>query len=163
VSPLKTGLCVALVQVLLAASVGARFMIDRARYPRAWLATQPYDPNLPIRGRYVRLQGVVNADDSPSRGNWVRVRLEVRGEALFAIPDTKGHQQIRPGCGSNPCWVLIEPLAFFIPEHFEDPSRLPGGRSLWVEASIPPNGPPRPIRLGVKKDADGTIEPIDVR
>lgn len=47
--------------------------------------------------------------------------------------------------------MLAEPVAFFIPEHILDPSRRPEGQELWIEVTIPKKGPPRPIRLGVKK------------
>jgi hypothetical protein len=33
-----------------------------------------------------------------------------------------------------------------------DPSIRAPGEELWVEVTLPRRGPPRPIRLGVKKD-----------
>jgi len=162
---LKAGLLVATVQALLVASVGAKFLIDRAQYPRAWIATLPLDPDLPIRGRYVRLVAVVNTDDpaAPALASVrQRVHLEVRAGELSAILDAKGHHWIRPASrGQARCWVLAEPLAYFIPEHMADPTRRTAGEELWVEASIPPSGPPRPIRLGAKSNAG--IEPIEIR
>jgi hypothetical protein len=56
--------------------------------------------------------------------------------------------------------VLREPLAFFIPEHVPDPSRRPQGEELWVEVTLPKQGPLRPIRLGVKQG--GVIKPLDL-
>jgi hypothetical protein len=53
---------------------------------------------------------------------------------------------------------LQEPLAYFIPEDVEDPSRR---RSLWVEVTVPPKGAPRPIQLGMKKD--GVVTPLELR
>ena len=50
-------------------------------------------------------------------------------------------------------------VAFFIPEHAEDPSRRAPGEELWAEVTIPRRGAPRPIRLGVKK-SDGTLTPL---
>lgn len=47
-------------------------------------------------------------------------------------------------------WILSNPIAFFLPEHVEDPTRLPPGESLWAEVTVPPDGPPRPIRLAVR-------------
>jgi hypothetical protein len=41
----------------------------------------------------------------------------------------------------------MEPVAFFLPEHAADPSRLSPGKELWVEVSVPRKGPPRPIQL----------------
>ena len=61
--------------------------------------------------------------------------------------------------GTETLMVLVEPVAYFIPEHIADPSRRPPGEQLWVEATIPASGPPRPIRLGVKK-GDGPVEPL---
>jgi hypothetical protein len=58
--------------------------------------------------------------------------------------------------------VLVEPVAFFITEHIPDPSRRQEGEELWVEVTIPKKGPPRPIRLGVKK-GDGPIVPLAIR
>jgi hypothetical protein len=53
-------------------------------------------------------------------------------------------------------------VAFFIPEHVPDPSRRPPGEQLWIEATIPKKGIPRPIRLGVRKGS-GQIVPLDLR
>jgi hypothetical protein len=51
------------------------------------------------------------------------------------------------------------PVAFFLPEHARDPTlgRQPG--ELWIEATLPPRGAPRPLRLGLRRDA--RIEPLD--
>jgi hypothetical protein len=161
---IKIGLMVALVQVLLIGSIGAKFLFDRNQYPSVWIATLPYDPNLPIRGRYVRLSAVVQFEASPGADvarAMQHVRLNVRDGALVAIPDEKGHQTVRSAtCGAEPCWVLSEPLAYFIAEHAIDPSRRKAGEKLWVEATIPPNGPPRPICLGVQ--LNGKISPLDI-
>jgi hypothetical protein len=163
-TPLKKGLMVGVLQVLLIGSVGAKFLLDREQYPRVWIQTRPVDPNLPIRGRYVQLLAVVELEDkTPPGGNsgWKQVRLTIRDGTLVAIADASGHQNIRgTSCGAQRCWVLDEPVAFFIPEHAADPSRSKPGEELWVEASIPPKGPPRPIQLGVK--VDGKLSVIDV-
>ena len=111
-SALQKGLILGAVQVALILGMGGKLLVDRAIYPRVWMRAYPFDPNLPIRGRYVRLR----VDASPG------------------------------------------PLAYFIPEHVDDPSRRPAGEELWVEVTIPKKGPPRPIRLGVKKN--GVITPL---
>ncbi len=54
--PYKKGLVIGAVQILLVMSLGAKLLIDRARYPRVWVEVAPFDPSLPIRGRYVRLK-----------------------------------------------------------------------------------------------------------
>ena len=52
----RRSLLLALVQVLLVFGLIGRYAWDRARYPRAWFRALPYDPNLPIRGRYLALR-----------------------------------------------------------------------------------------------------------
>ena len=55
--------------------------------------------------------------------------------------------------------TLDKPVAFFIPEHMPDPTVLAAGEELWVEITVPKKGPPRPIRLGVRKG--GVLKPVD--
>ncbi len=108
-----------MLHLLIVSSLGGKLLYDRATRPRVWVKTRPYDPNLPIRGRYVRLR---------LEGNKV-----VQGATVL----------------------------FFIPEHVKDPSRRATGEELWVEVTLPKKGPPRPIRLGVKKDG-GEITPLEL-
>jgi hypothetical protein len=58
--------------------------------------------------------------------------------------------------------VLDKSVTFFIPERVSDPSVRAPGEQLWVEATIPKKGVPRPIRLGVKKGS-GPIVPLDLK
>jgi hypothetical protein len=57
--------------------------------------------------------------------------------------------------------MLAEAVAYFIPEHAADPTRLQQGEELWAEVSVPASGPPRPIRLGIRRN--GALTPIEVR
>jgi len=118
------GLLLALVHVLLVAIIGGKLLYDRQQLPRQWIQTAPYDPDLPLRGRYVRL----------------RLQLDTPPAAMDAS-------------------TLNQPVPFFIPEHVPDPSVRSAGETLWVEVTLPPKGPPRPIQLGVKK-GDGPIVPL---
>ena len=165
-TPLAKGLVVGAAQVLLVAGVGAKFLYDRANCPRLWVETAPYDPDLPIRGRYVNIALRVDADraapgDGDRAPSMFLARLEARGDALVAVQDDdNGKYWVRSGrCGEQNCWQLAAPLAYFIPEQGEDPSRQPAGAELWAEVTLPPSGAPRPVRLGVRKD--GEIVPID--
>jgi GDYXXLXY protein len=164
-TPLAKGLVVGAAQVLLVASVGAKFLYDRANYPGLWVETAPFDPDMPIRGRYVNIALRVEADraapgESDRAPNMYLARLEARGDALVAVQDDdNGRHWVRSGrCGEGDCWLLAAPLAYFIPEHGDDPSRQPEGSTLWAEVTLPPSGAPRPVRLGVKKG--DAIEPI---
>jgi len=49
-------LIVAAIHVALVGSLGAKLLVDRAVRPRVWARTHPVDPNMPVRGRYVRLR-----------------------------------------------------------------------------------------------------------
>ncbi len=169
------GLVIAALHVGLVLSLGAKLLYDRATRPRVWALAAPYDPNLPIRGRYVSLQLVVEprgiTEITPAPG-WQppqSVALRVEADRLVAEANpiereyapSSLHVRFVQRQGQKLA-VLDQPVAFFISEHVLDPSRRPPGEELWVEVTIPKNGPPRPIRLGVKK-TDGPIVPLELR
>lgn len=162
---LRKGLIVAVVHVAIVSTLGAKLLVDRATRPRVWARTGPVDPNLPIRGRYVRLQVEVEPRGSLAASRpdtWNPVALQVDGDRLVAEPsgDSRLYARIIPRDGRN-VLVLTQPLAYFIPEHVADPSRRARDEELWVEVTIPKEGAPRPIRLGVKKH--GVLTPLDLR
>jgi hypothetical protein len=169
------GLVIAVVHVGLVASLGGKLLYDRATRPRVWAATAPYDPNLPIRGRYVSLQLVVEprgiSEVKPVPGGWQPLKsviLRVEGNRLIAEanPQDRGynpsdlHVRFIERRGEKLA-VLNQPVAFFIPERIPDPSRRAQDEELWVEVTLPKKGPPRPIQLGVKK-GDGPIVPVKI-
>jgi hypothetical protein len=170
--PWVKGLAIAAVHVGLVASLGAKLLYDRATRPRVWVLAAPYDPNLPIRGRYVSLQIAVEPkgiEKTKPGQDWQPQRsviLHIEGDRLVAEAtpqkydyDPSGlHVQFITRAGKE-LSVLDKPVAFFIPEHVPDPSRRPPGEELWVEVTIPKKGPPRPIRLGVR-NGDGPIAPL---
>jgi hypothetical protein len=49
---------------------------------------------------------------------------------------------------------LDEPVDFFIPEHALDPLPLQKNQELWIEVTVPPKGPPRPIQLALKQEGN---------
>jgi hypothetical protein len=53
---------------------------------------------------------------------------------------------------------VIEPILFFISDTAKDPTSLARGDELWVLATIPRKGPPRPIALGIKKAGETNIQ-----
>lgn len=164
----RLGLVLALSHVLIAGSGAAKYGLDRITRPRVWARAAPYDPDLPIRGRYARLR-IEAATSQPLTGSGadgrllevVQVRLSHRDGALFAEPVTSRESgQPARFAERNGARIVIlsEPLAYFIPEHVEDPSRRASGEELWVEVTLPRGGPPRPIQLGVRRG--GSIEPL---
>jgi len=121
------GLILAVFQCLLALSLSGKLLYDRSTCPRVWVKTAQWDPNLPIRGRYLALRLV------PEYGaKWYG---ETTGQMVL----------------------------FFVPEHtlpFENVRVRRDAPELWAEVTIPHKGPPRPIRLALKKA--GTLELLDV-
>ena len=154
---LHRGIAVTILQSLIVMSVAGKYAFDRERLPRVWARAEPFDPSLPIRGRYVRLAVEVTGERLASSG-WARLRVQDR--RLVAAPSESQDGLIITARGIGHLF-LAEPVAFFIPEHAEDPSRRPPGEELWVEVSVPRNGPPRPLRLGVKKN--DVITPLVIR
>jgi hypothetical protein len=105
-SSLTKGLLIAALHVGIVASIGAKLLYDRHTRPRVWAQTVPYDPNLPIRGRYLSLQLVVETEGFPKpqlrrelfQWGWGpgerRARLEVRNGKLVAVKDDDGDYYI---------------------------------------------------------------------
>lgn len=150
----KKGLILAALHLAIAMSVVAKFVYDRETLPRVWVETTPVDPVLPFRGRYVQLRLLVDASFSDGQRPVV---LSVDNNRLAAKP---GESTIHV-TGFRGRTILRTPVAFFIPQHIPDPSRRAQDEQLWVEVSVPKNGLPRPMRLGVKKD--GVLTPLDLR
>lgn len=104
--PLYKGLIIAALHVGIVASIGAKLLYDRQTRPRVWAQTVPYDPSLPIRGRYLSLQLVVETEGFPKpqlrrelfQWGWGpgerRARLEVRNNKLVAVKDDDGDYYI---------------------------------------------------------------------
>ena len=162
----QAGLLVAAIHVALVGSLGLKLLVDRARLPRAWARTQPFDPSAPLRGRYVRLALEVPLTSLPesrvgSSETGVRLRA-VDGQLKGETDDAVRSPRVQLRQESGVWWSrLAEPVAFFIPEHVPDPSVRPRGEELWAEVTIPGSGPPRPIRLGVMRE--GKLVPLELR
>lgn len=123
----RKGVFLAVLQCALVLSLTGKLFYDRATCPRVWVKTAPYDPSLPIRGRYLSLVLAPNA-----------------GAQYF---DRTTNQRV----------------VFFVPEHQTEVDSIrsrPGAPELWAEVTIPHQGPPRPIRLGIKQD--GEMQPVAV-
>jgi hypothetical protein len=159
---LQKGLLFAVIQVLLVSSLGAKLLWDRGTSPRGWAATRGYDPDLPIRGRYINISLLVKADavfppsqnsaTSPGYGSR-NVDLVVDSGRVAAVPAdhytglTVSTPQSRDG---EVLATLSPPVVYFLPEHAADPMRNKPAGALYLEVTLPPKGPPRPIRFGTK-------------
>lgn len=147
------GLVIAVLHVALVSGLGVKLLVDRAIQPRVWVDVAPFDPDLPIRGRYVRLQVKVKPrgfERPAGESAWERARLSVEDGHLIATRcDPQAGEAVRlRNENGEVTGVLGEPVAYFIPERVEDPSSTPG---LVAEVTVPRRGPPRPIRLGVRE------------
>lgn len=173
-SATKKGLLLGLLQLLVVLSLSGKLLYDRMTRPRAWVLAATYDPELPIRGRYLseRLQFPVEgftyeAPQNRNVSDWFANRrwayLEVRDGRLIGKARGEG-----PGgwvyLHRNPDASVVafseEPVLVFIPEKAVVPE-LKRGEEMWVEVTIPKKGPPRPIRMGLKKV--GVLTPLELR
>ena len=160
---------VVLLHLAIIGTLYGKYSYERATRPRVWVKTIGFDPDLPIRGRYVSL-GLEVATDVPAKAEgdpkyrWypsAPVHLEIRDGKLFAASDPDGKEFVTfRDIRETTHTILSENVLYFLPEHATDPTRRVGGEELWVEVTLPKKGPPRPIRLGVKKD--GPIEPLQL-
>ncbi len=175
---LQRAIVVAVIHLLIVSSLGAKLLYDRATRPRVWVKAANYDPNLPIRGRYVALRPLFD-DPTPKRQEtvpatgargmkidryWEFGRIEVvNGKAVIRYVDdtSDGLRLQRIPNGDTTALTLFEPVLFFIPDTAADPSRLKQGEELWVEVTIPRKGPPRPLQLA--KKSNGEWKPLDLR
>lgn len=171
----QKAIALAIFQLLLVLSLGAKLLYDRATRPRGWALVRTYDPDLPIRGRYLWEQlsmpaeGFTYPDDknAHSPSGWVYMQqwayYTIRDGRLIAS-DTGSPSQ--PGG-----WVNLEKSAdgslraradessfFFIPDT-ANISPLKRGEEMWMEVTLPKKGPPRPIRLALKHD--GQFTPVN--
>ncbi len=96
-----------------------------------------------------------------------RAQLQVANNTLQAvyISDeslrSKGQQVIaKPG---EPCsqMLLAKPVDFFIANDARSPLPLALGQELWIEVTVPPVGPPRPLQLTIN-DSKGW-KPLNLR
>ena len=166
----RKGILLGAVQLALVLSLGGKLLYDRETRPRVWVLAQVYDPELPIRGRYLAeslrmpVEGFTYTEPQKNTPYWQLNRewayLEIENNQLIAKRVGNGPGQwvgLRKNNDGTISALSEEPVLVFVPEHFEAPT-LKSGQELWVEVTVPAKGPPRPIRIGIKKD--GAITPL---
>src|ERR1039458_5729471 len=137
--PVYRGIAVTVLQCLIVLSVAGKYALDRERLPRVWAMAAQVDPSLPVRGRYVSLR--LQVEVPPDAGQWTSARLSAVDGRLVATADPTGALHIMPAVvrtAAEPIgtqWVLVERVAFFIPEHVPDPSRRPPGLAPLLAAN----------------------------
>ena len=154
-SRLAKGLLLGALHVALVLTIAGKYYSDRDSLPRAWAPTAPYDPSLPIRGRYLRLQLVVEVRGLAGIQGRARLSAE-NGKLVATASGSEEGEWVRRIADGR--FVVAEPIAYFISEHVTDPSIRKPGEELWAEVSVPGKGAPRPVSIGVKKD--GVLTPF---
>jgi hypothetical protein len=146
------------------------------------------DPELPMRGRYLSLQLTVDGCQStlPS-AKAARFPRDINGAAIqgpymlrasaifhadlrvenqrllaFRIEDdqhgTLGQEvSAWPGAACD-AMRLDAPVDFYLAEHAQSQLPLKAGQELWIEVTLPPKGPPRPVQLALKEN--GAWKPL---
>ena len=93
-----------------------------------------------------------------------QAKLAVKENKLIAIrvpeSDTSTPTQTVSAPPGAPCdqLSLSQPVDFYIPDNATDPTRLKPGRQLWIEVTLPPKCPPRPLQLALKDN--GAWKPL---
>lgn len=189
----KASVALLVVQLGLVSSIAAKYLYQREHCPRVWTRAAAYDPELMMRGRYLRLQLTVdgcrstlpsalhatfprNADGTTKPTGYTvnrqgavqfRAKLKVEDNKLVAIRIPEADQKSKgvnvwahPGDSCDDL-LLQEPVDFYITEHAADPTPLKPGQELWMEVTVPPKGPPRPLQLALKQD--GVWKPLAIQ
>ena len=169
---LRKGLLLAALQMALVCTLGAKLLYDRATRPRVWIQVATFDPELPIRGRYLAFNLQLPMEGFTARENpqpYVnpfspdRCDLQLRNGVLTAVANPDGEFWVNTRIvNGKPVALVNSESLYFIPEHANvSLPPAPSGTELWIEATIPRHGPPRPIRLATKKDGMLTPLPAD--
>jgi uncharacterized membrane-anchored protein len=114
-----------------------------------------------------------NADGTPKPNGYrvkseypvtFRAKLKVEKNKLVAIriPEadltSKGENVTAMPNSYCDAFRLQEPVDFYIAEHAVSPLPVKPGQELWIEVTVPPLGPPRPIQLALKDN--GAWKPL---
>lgn len=177
-----------LLQLAIVSSIAAKYLYQRQHCPRVWTRAVAYDPELVLRGRYLSMQLYVDACgvSQPPNPSRVASPLPLHFNANGNLVDTdryldatlrthdghlvvkdfantvpvEGSQTVRVPVATANCAnaVLQQPVDFYIPEQAKSPFPLPAGKYLWVEVTVPPKGPPRPLNLALNDN--GRWQPL---
>lgn len=169
---MRKGLILTALQIAIVLSLGGKLLYDRATRPRVWALCQVYDPELPIRGRYVAenlqmpAEGFADVHASAARNQWFAnlrwAYLDVRDGKLIASETATGSGMwvyLRKTSDGTLTATTQQPVLIFVPDNLASIPALKRGDEMWVEVTVPKQGPPRPIRLAIKSP-DGKFTPI---
>jgi hypothetical protein len=187
----RASIAVLVIQFFIVSTIAAKYLYQRWTCPHAWTRAVAYDPSLVMRGRYISAQIYVDACgvSLPDRARFASVRphdvvlYEKHGVGIpylnARIADKNGrlavlslvddessdsrNQRISIRNGSTCSDAFLQqPIDFYLSETAKSPFPLAKGQQMWVDVTVPPKGPPRPLGLALK-DADGSWHPLDYR
>jgi hypothetical protein len=145
-------------------------LIMRGRYLSMQLIVDGCTSTLPSAkqaGFPRNLDGVPNGSDfsiAAQQPVEFPARLAVHANKLIAIriPDTddvsSGQSVVAMSGASCDQMHLTAPVNFYLAEHATSPLPVKPGQELWVEVTVPPQGPPRPTQLALKDN--GAWKPL---
>lgn len=173
-------------QVTLVSAIAGKYLYERETRPSVWVKVTQYDPNLPMRGRYLALTPLVNAcslpHDHETRRPWYdysehnpREKDSWQWRVVAFAQDgelrVKDARNILPHTDTQTIWLtpkqscdqaqLTPPIDYFIPDTAKSPFPLQKGQVLWAEVTVPSAGPPRPIRLAVSENGQWSPLKLD--
>jgi hypothetical protein len=187
----RASLALLAIQLVLVSSIAAKYLYQRNTCPNVWTRAAAYDPEMLMRGRYLSTQVYVNAcmitlprvasyatvrphetdlfDNHGVALPYLNARIGAKDGKLVALSlvgeleASSNDQRIGIRSGS-PCDAayLLQPVDIYISETAKSPFPLQHGQELWVEVTVPPAGPPRPIQLALKS-SDGRWQPLNFR
>ncbi len=90
------------------------------------------------------------------------IAVRPEGQEFAGREDSSEGLEIEGNAGA-PCdqMRLASPADFFISDTAQSPLPLKSGQELWIEVTVPPKGPPRPMQLALKDN--GTWKPLDLK
>ena len=167
----RAGILLLVVQFLIVLSIAGKYLYERKFYPRVWTRARQVDPYLPLRGRYLALELMIDACSLPKEAEYYKPggRPEIgsltSGWSWVVIPKAENGRLAAGLADSNsendkPQVIFLQEHApcnqapfnrgeLFIPDTANPPFPLKAGQQLWVEVTLPPSGPPRPIQLAI--------------
>jgi len=171
----RTSVAVLVIQLAIVGSIAGKYFYERWKCPRVWTRAAMYDPELVMRGRYLSMQLSVdgckstlpsanqaiyprNVDGTPQQLIYFQAEIKAEDNKLVAIRLPESEEQrlgqavtAAPGAACDNL-RLQQAVNFYIAEHAASPLPVKAGQELWVEVTVPPKGPPRPIQLALKAD-----------
>jgi hypothetical protein len=163
---IRPGLILLFVQLVLVLSVAGKYLYERQTRPRVWTRAIQFDPSLPLRGRYLALQLLLDACGLPRDAEHTIQEYSVGRPWRWNVSLTAANGKLMPRVENPRSWRNGDTLTLFadepcdrarmstkemlfIPDRAHPPFPLQPGQELWVEVTLPPSGPPRPIQIAL--------------